>query len=93
MLSKGAVRICGPPLLHAQKEEARVAIETDTVRLLPERPARQSLGVERPLLVQVKVSATEKARLVSLAQAQGFESISSYARARLLGQPGPRSAA
>jgi len=70
-----------------------MAMDTETLRLVPERPARQSLAVERRLLVQVKVSEREKAHMVSLARAQGFESISSYARARLLGQPGPRSAA
>jgi len=70
-----------------------VASETDTLRLLPERAARHSLQPERRLLVQVKVSEREKAHMVSLARAQGFESISSYARARLLAQPGPRSAA
>lgn len=70
-----------------------MATETDTLRLLPERGARQSLQPERRLLVQVKVSEREKAHMVSLARAQGFESISSYARARLLGQPGPRAGA
>ncbi len=55
--------------------------------------SRQSLQVERPLLVQVRVSEKEKSRLISLARAEGFESMSAYARARLLGQPGPRSAA
>jgi len=42
---------------------------------LPERGARQSLQPERRLLVQVKVSEREKAHMVSLARAQGFESI------------------
>jgi len=70
-----------------------MASETDTLRLLPERAARHSLQPERRLLVQVKVSEREKAHMVSLARAQGFESISSYARARLLGHPGPRAAA
>jgi len=66
-----------------------VATETDTLRLLPERGARQSLQVERPLLVQVRVSEKEKSRLISLARAEGFESMSAYARARLLGQGQP----
>ncbi len=70
-----------------------MAMDTETLRLVPERPARQSLAVERRLLVQVKISETEKAHMVSLARAQGYETISSYARDRLLGQPGPRSAA
>ncbi len=48
-----------------------MAMDTETLRLVPERPARQSLAVERRLLVQVKISETEKAHMVSLARAQG----------------------
>lgn len=70
-----------------------MAIETDVLRLMPRGSAHRQLQPERPLLVQVRVSQKEKTRLISLARQEGFESISSYARARLLSQPGPRSAA
>ncbi len=67
--------------------------ETDVRRLMPGGSAHRQLQPERPLLVQVRVSQTEKNQLINLARQEGFETISSYARARLLGQPGPRSVA
>ncbi len=63
--------------------------DTSVLTVLPGRPGYRPLQPERPLLVQVRVSQGEKARLIALAREHGFESVSGFVRARALGQPRP----
>jgi len=69
--------------------------ETDTPRGAPGRPEGSTLQPPRPLLIQVRVTPGEKARILDLARAQGAENMSAYMRRAALRQPaeGPRSAA
>jgi len=69
--------------------------ETDTPCGAPGRPGGSSLQPPRPLLIQVRVTPGEKARILDLARAQGAENLSAYVRRAALRQPveGPRSAA
>jgi len=61
--------------------------ETDTPRGAPGRPEGSTLQPPRPLLIQVRVTADEKERIVGRARARGDESVSSYMRHAALGQP------
>jgi len=69
--------------------------ETETPRLAPGRPEGSTLQPARPLLIQVRVTPGEKARILDLARAQGAENLSSYLRRCALRplNEGPRSAA
>ncbi len=69
--------------------------ETDTPRGTPGRPEGSSLQPARPLLIQVRVTSGEKARIIELARAQDAENVSAYVRRAALRQltDGPRSAA
>lgn len=68
---------------------------TETPRGAPGRPGGSSLQPPRPLLMQMRVTPGEKARIIELARAHDAENVSSYMRHAALGQPmgQPRSAA
>ncbi len=60
-----------------------------TLLLLPGRPGYRPLQPERKLLIQVRVSPMEKARLLELARQHGAETVSSFVRERMLTDPVP----
>jgi len=69
--------------------------ETETLRGAPGRPEGSTLQPARPLLIQVRVTPGEKARIIELARAQDAENVSVYMRRAALRplNEGPRSAA
>ncbi len=69
--------------------------ETETPRGAPGRPGGSSLQPPRPLLIQVRVTPGEKARILDFARAQGADNMSSYVRRAALRQltDGPRQTA
>ena len=52
---------------------------------LLERPHGRRLTPHRPVKVQICLTAEERARLAEQARANGYESMSSYVRARTVG--------
>lgn len=68
---------------------------TDTLRGAPGRPEGSTLQPARPLLMQMRVTPGEKARIIELARAHDAENVSAYMRRAALRQltDGPRSAA
>lgn len=67
-------------------------METDvdrTLLMLPGGSAYRPLRPERKVLLQVRLSAPEKARVIELARQHDYETVSSFVRDRVLGQPQP----
>ncbi len=62
--------------------------ETETPRGAPGRPEGSTLQPPRPLLIQVRVTPGEKARIIELARAQDAENVSVYMRRAALRQYG-----
>ncbi len=67
-------------------------METDvdrTLLMLPGGSAYRPLRPERKALLQVRMSDTEKARVIELARQHNYETVSAFVRDRALGQPQP----
>jgi len=62
--------------------------DTETPRGAPGRPGGSSLQPPRPLLMQMRVTPGEKARIIELARAQDAENVSAYMRRAALRQYG-----
>jgi len=69
-------------------------MEHDVVEWTPSRPGTKPLAPRRQVKLQICLSAAERTRLDAQARAAGYETVSSYVRARTLGQlePAPASA-